>query len=589
MKYYSALAKAKFSIPEKPLLPNWSVFKFFNFVFDFIILSFYALANKRFRKASNLAFTLWLGAWQEVEFEKNKKNSLIQKQIKNLRIKNAERIHSSLSSLGAAFIKVGQFLSVREDIVPAEYVDKLASLQDYANPLPIETIINILEKSLKAPVGELFSSIEEKPLASASIGQVHKAITLSGKEIVLKVQRPDLEEIFLEDISIARAFSVFFERHIAWVKNKSWPEICDEFGKVLFEEIDFKQEALNAERMRLNLCYDHTDLIIPQVSWDFVSKNTLALEYVPGYKINDTKALIFVGNNKDWICKKLLDIFYDQFFKHGFFHADPHPGNIAINEEGKLILYDFGMTYKIDQKVRDNFQDAILALVSQNTNKLINTLSLMGLLRDGADLELLGKVIQKTTYKYYSGGNFKELNLDNIKEDINKIIADNPIHMPPSLAYFFRTIGLLEGLCRGFNPNFDFIMALKPYSEKWLNSSSKTNIIEKMALKIGGKALAENTELIGLLALPMKALELIDKINNGNLQVPINLQPLEKKITHIENITKGIAFMFLGTIILLASVGAFQLNKLDYNYFLIITSLGSLLLLFGFKLIIYNN
>ncbi len=589
MKYYPALAKAKFSIPEKPLLPNWPIFSFFNFAFDLIILSFYAISNQRFRKASKLAFTLWLAACQEVEFENNKKNFIIQKQIKNLRIKNAAIIHDSLTSLGAAFIKVGQFLSVREDIVPAEYVDKLASLQDYTNPLSIETINNIIEKALEAPVGELFRSIEQKPLASASIGQVHKAITLSGQEIVLKVQRPDLEEIFLQDISIARAFSVFFERHIAWAKNKHWPEICDEFGKVLFEEIDFKQEALNAERMKLNLGDDHPDLIIPQVSWDFVSKNTLALEYVPGYKINDPRALVFVGHNADWICKKLLDIFYDQFFKHGFFHADPHPGNIAINDEGKLILYDFGMTYKIDQKVRDNFQEAILALVSQNTDKLIASLNSMGLLRPGADLELLMKLIQKITYKYYGGGTLREINLNNIKEDINKIIANNPIHMPPSLAYFFRTIGLIEGLCRGFNPNFDFIQALKPYSQKWLNSSRKINILEKMIFKIGGKALTENTELISLLGLPIKALELVDKINNGNLQVPIDLQPLERKITRIENITKGIAFMFLGTIILIASFAGFQLNQIPYNYFLIIASLGALILLFGFKLIIYND
>ncbi|MDX1920541.1 MAG: AarF/UbiB family protein, partial [Candidatus Caenarcaniphilales bacterium] len=526
MQYHSSLAKKIFPIPEPAVFPQW--LGFLNFILDSFIILFHSLRNRRFLRGAKLAVILWLSVKQEVDYETGKNSLQSQKKFTESRKKHAKWLYQSLTQLGAAFIKVGQFISTREDLMPKEYVDELSALQDFANPLPVEIIEQTIQQSLGKPINQLFASFDPLPLASASIGQVHRATTLDGEEIVIKIQRPNLDKIFLQDLAIARAFSVFFERYSSWGRHRYWPEICDEFGKVLFEEIDFVQEALNAERMKFNLEKDHPELLIPQVYEEYTTKSTLALKYIPGFKITDTEALKTLGRSNEWLSEKLLEVFLGQFFKHSFFHADPHPGNLAVTKEGKIVLYDFGMTYRIDSKVKENFKNAIVALVAQNSDELIHCLARMDLLRPGADIELLRSLINKTTYKYYGGTSFRELNLENIKDDINKVIANSPIRMPPSLAYVFRTLGILEGLCRSFDPNFNFIGALKPYTREWLMESKQIGVFEKLLAKLTDKLtekfeIVDFSDLIELAKIPSQANKLFQKINNNEFEIPIDL------------------------------------------------------------------
>ncbi len=589
MKYYPSLAKKLFPLTEKLFFPRW--FGFANFLVDISLIIFYSIKSPRFFKGSKLALTLYFIIKQEIDFENN--NNFDAKKIHILRKKNAKWLYRRLTDLGAAFIKVGQFIATREDLVSKEYVAELSTLQDSAPKLSIEVIEQVIEKSLGKTAQELFEYIESESIASASIGQVHRARTKDGNEIVLKVQRPNLDKLFLQDLSIARAMSVFFERYIPWGKNKYWPEICDEFGKVLFEEIDFYQEAVNVERMKLNLCEDHPELIIPKVYWDYVTKEVLALEYEPGSKITDCKAIEKAGRNKLWVSQKIISIFFDQFFKHCFFHADPHPGNIAITKNGKIVLYDFGMTYKIDNKIRDNVKEAIISLVSQNTDGLISSLQKMDLIRPGADLALLKNIIQKTTYKYYGGSKLQELDLETIKEDINKVIAASPLRMPPTLAYVFRTIGIIEGLCRTFDPNFNFIEALKPYTKEWLIQSKSVGILEKLLTKAIDKTGFQGAEgLLEIARIPIKANKLLSQMESGDFSIPIDLKPLQNKIERIEEITQGIAFMLIGIILLCAGAICWQfLNALGLLFTVLSVSIaftGVIFFLLGIKKIVFH-
>lgn len=591
MQYHSSLAKKTFPLPEPAVFP--ACLGFLNLLLDLCFIIFHSLRNKRFFKAAKLAVILFLSLKQEVDYEGDKstnknKGSKNKEKLAESRRKHAKWLYKSLTGLGAAFIKVGQFISTREDLMPKEYVDELSSLQDFANPLPLETIEETIKKSLGKPLNQLFQSFDPLPLASASIGQVHRAITLDGQEIILKIQRPNLEKIFLQDLAIARAFSVFFERHSSWGKHRYWPEICDEFGKILFEEIDFQQEALNAERMKINLEKDHPELLIPKVHDKYTTRSTLALEYIPGFKINDFDALYSLGRSREWLSEKLLKIFLDQFFKHCFFHADPHPGNLAITKEGKIVLYDFGMTYKIDAKIQGNFKNAIVTLIAQDTNGLINCLAEMDLLRPGADINTLKSLIDKTTYKYYSGSTLSELNLGNIRDDINKVIANSPVRMPPSLAYVFRTLGILEGLCRSFDTNFDFISALKPYTKEWLLESKKVGVFEKLLAKFTDHfELGDLSHLIELAKIPSQANKLLQKFSNNEFEIPINLEPLENKISRIEAITQGIAFMFLGTIFLASGFSVYQFFNLQIWAPIAISSVGLLFLLSGLRKVLF--
>ncbi len=585
MQYHPSLAKKLFPITEKTVFPKW--LNWLNFLCDIVLILFYSAKNPRFFKGTKLSLILLFAIKQEADFEE--KGGDLQK-LHKARAQHAKWLYEQLVDLGAAFIKVGQFAATREDLVPKEYVQELGKLQDAAPAMPLETVKEVLTKSLGKPPEEVFEWIEETAIASASIGQVHRAITKEGKQLVLKVQRPNLDNVFLMDISIARAFSVFFERYFKWGKNRYWPEICDEFGKVLFQEIDFYQEALNAERLKLNLNEAHPEVIIPAVHWEFVSKEVLAMDYHPGKKITDLAAIEAAGHSKEWVAQKLLSIFSDQFFKHCFFHADPHPGNLAITPNGQIVLYDFGMTYRIDEKVRGHFQEAILALIGRDADALIESLGQMDLIRPGADLVLLKNLIQKTTYKYYSGGRLQDLQVEEIRDDINKVIANGPIRMAPSLTYLFRTIGILEGLCRSFDPNFNFIAALKPLTKEWLLQSENTGpaqiILSKLAEKLDLKGL---DKILDIAKLPGKANNLLSKMESGELKVPIDLKPLQQRIEKIEGITQGIAFMFIGIVLGGSGICAWQLLNLPELVWQSSVGLAAVPLFAGMKKILLGS
>ncbi|MDJ0625005.1 MAG: AarF/UbiB family protein [Candidatus Caenarcaniphilales bacterium] len=563
MNYYPNDAKKLFPLLEDPVFPKW--LDFLNFLIDLFLIASHSFRNRRFYQGAKLALILWLSIKQEVDAE-NK--GLKEKKLKSVRSKHAKWLFNQLNTLGAAFIKVGQFIATREDIVPKEYVSELQSLQDAALPMPIEEVKEIIEKNLNGKISDFFDQLDEKAIASASIAQVHRATLKNKEEVVIKVQRPGLKEKFLNDVGITRAFSVFFERYSSWGKHRYWPEICDQFGKVLFEEIDFKQELLNIERMRINLENEHPEIIIPKVHKNLSTTEILVMDYCPGDRITDLDVIRNSPHSTTWISDKLIKLFFDQFFIHGFFHADPHPGNLGLNKQGKIVLYDYGMTYKIDEKIRDNFKALILAVVAQDTDKLVQSLKMMDLIRPNADLELLKKLIREVTYKYYSGSSFSELNLQNIKNDINKIIANSPMRMPPSLAYVFRTLGILEGLCRTLNPKFDFIATLKPFTKEWFLESKDVTFIEKLISKVSDQLnFSYSDEVVEIAKLPLKANSLMKKVENGELKVPINLELLENRINRIETVTLGIAYLFLGIIVSIGGIMIDNFLKLKIAFF----------------------
>jgi|GEM_PF-495821 len=538
VNYYPADLQRFFPFPKKE-----SQFKSFGFLRDLFFLLYGSVRDARFSQASKLIIKIWIAVRQEY---KNSQKS--DPNIVNKREKLADKVYQTIIELGGAYIKIGQYIASREDLIPAEYVKKLSKLSDDAPALDFSEIREITESELGKSLEELFAEVEQSPTASASIAQVHRAKTHDGKEVILKIQRPNLAELFQRDLSLIRAYGAFFERYTEWGQNRYLVEVCDQMGEVLFEEIDFEREALSAQRMKLSLCQDHPELLIPEIHVEYLSRKVLVMEYIEGRRITDREAIREAGLTEKWICDKLIAIFFDQFFKHCFFHADPHPGNILITKQGKIVLLDFGMTYRISQSIKENFQRAIIGLVGGDTDELIKCMYQMDLLRPNIkNIAAVKSLIDNVVYKYYGGSKLQEINFASIKDEVNEIIANSPIRMPASLIYIFRGAEILEGIVRGFQPKFSLIDTIRPYTRDWFLESEKNSLL-KAAIKI----LFDN-ELIGeeamqIFSLPLKANNILGKVERGELQVPINLSPLESRISKIEHITQGIALMFVGTI-----------------------------------------
>ncbi len=519
---------------------------FLNLPRDLFVLLSSSFRSRRFFLGSRLALSLWFGTQREFSYSSQ---SVSSEKITKARQEHAQEIYDLLAELGGAFIKVGQFIATREDLVPKEYVQKLSSFQDAAPMMSFVEIEKILTASYGAELSDRFASIDPEPLASASIAQVHRATTNTGQEVVIKVQRPGLRELFTLDLAMVRAYACFFEKYSSFGKHRYWPEITDEFGKVLYEEIDFEHEAISAERMHLNLLPEHASFLqIPKVLWDWVRPNVLVLEYMPGRKITDITQSRRLGISVAEIGDRLIKVFFDQFFTYGFFHADPHPGNVVLNDQGKIVFHDFGMTYQIDPHVRENFEDAVIALVSRDENAVVESMKKMDLLRPNADLKSLRNLIQKTTFKYYGGARLQDINFSEIKDDINAIFANAPLRMPPELAYLFRTIGILEGICRTLDPRFDFISALKPAAKKLLLKRPGGEMLQ--TLGVWQKALPPSLQkaLGQLSSIPDRASRLFADIENGTLQIPVDFSSMENRMLRIEAITAGMGYMILGVL-----------------------------------------
>lgn len=383
-----------------------------------------------------------------------------------LRQRKASRIRQALIELGPTFVKLGQFLSVRRDILPPEMADELAQLQDNVPPFEISRVKEIIERDLGRNPEALFDRFEETPVASASIGQVHRAWLKDGTAVVVKVQRPNLASRFYQDLGYMRLVTRMGSVLRPTGEWESWLKLSDEFGRTLFSEINYLQEGKNADRLRTFL-KDHQDIRIPRVFWKYTGKRVLTLEYIPGIKVDQVDELRESGLDLVSIGNRLVTCYLDQVLLHGFFHADPHAGNMAIDHHGNIVLYDFGMIGRITEAQRNAITGCIAAVIKNDIEELIKHLTDLEIIRPGASVEPIKRAI-KPFIEYYAGRGIRDLDFGTIEEDVDEIATDRALRMPPTLAYLIRTGSSLEGIARTLHPNFSFVEAAKPSLKKWV-------------------------------------------------------------------------------------------------------------------------
>jgi predicted unusual protein kinase regulating ubiquinone biosynthesis (AarF/ABC1/UbiB family) len=415
--------------------------------------------------------------------------------------------------LGSAFIKVGQLLSARPDVLPAEVVEELASLQDRVPAFPFPVVEAILERELGQRRLEIID-LEVAPLGSASLAQVHRASLRSGRQVVFKVQRPGLEQLFRLDLEVLQQVAAAVQRHPRWGQGRDWVGIAKECRRVLLRELDFRLEAQHAARFRQQFLDDAT-IRVPAVVWELSSRRVLCLDFVPGIKITDRQALVHAGLDPASVAEKGAASYLQQLVRFGFFHADPHPGNLAVAPDGALIYYDFGMMGQLSERLRSRLGRMVRAAATRDAASLVSELQDAGVIASGIDpgpvRRLVRLMLNEALTPPFSGNMIAKLS-----GDLYDLVYGQPFRLPAELIFVMRALSTFEGVGRSLDPGFSLMAIARPYLLPLMTTSGSgpnalLNEFTRQAADVGTRALG----------IPRRLDESLSRIEQGDLQVQI--------------------------------------------------------------------
>jgi predicted unusual protein kinase regulating ubiquinone biosynthesis (AarF/ABC1/UbiB family) len=456
-------------------------------------------------------------------------------------------IRETFLDLGPTFIKLGQLFSTRADLFPLEYVEELSKLQDRVPAFSYEQVKETIESDFAKPIDKLFSSFDPIPLAAASLGQVHRAKLFNGEDIVVKVQRPGLKQLFTIDLAILRQIARYFQNHPKWGENRDWIGIYDECCRILWEETDYLLEGRNADTFRRNFRGEDW-VCVPRVYWKYASPRVLALEYLPGIKISHYEAIEAAGLDRKLLAQLGAKAYLQQILNGGFFHADPHPGNIAVNADGALIFYDFGMMGKIESNIREGLMDTLVGVAQKNSDKVVNSLINLGALVPTGDMSSVRRSIQFMLDNFMDKP-FEEQSVDAISEDLYEIAYGQPFRFPATFTFVMRAFSTLEGVGKGLDPEFNFMEVAQPYAMKLMTNSNGSNggtIFDEL----GRQAAQVGTAALGL---PGRIDDTIDKLERGDLRVRVRSLESERVMRRLSAVQLGTNYTVLLSALLICA------------------------------------
>ncbi len=444
--------------------------------------------------------------------------------------------------MGGVLIKVGQFLSSRLDVLPVEVTAELADLQDEVPAEDFADIRRVIETELGAPLLTKFTRFDEIPLAAASLGQAHcaelktsvKSTAETPTTVVVKVQRPGIEAIVATDLAALRTVGKWLHRYPPIRKRADVPMLLDEFSRVLYEEIDYLAEGRNAETFAANFA-GRPDVLVPRVAWTHTTRRVLALEDVYGIKITDYDAITAAGVDRVEVARRLFDTYLKQIFDDGFFHADPHPGNLFVfpgDDEGqgwRLTFVDFGMAGRVPPNLRAGLREGVIATGTQDTKRLIKAYQMMDVLLPNADLELVEKA-EAQMFERFWGKSMAELQQISHKEmmefalEFRELIYTMPFQVPQDLILLGRTIAILFGICTGLDPQFNVWDGIVPFAQKLIAEETLSGW-EFWTGELGGMVRA-------LLALPRRTEEVLGQMERG--EIAVQVPRLSRQVSQIE-------------------------------------------------------
>lgn len=451
-----------------------------------------------------------------------------------------KKLRTALEQLGPAFVKLGQIASGRRDLVPAEIAEELEKLQDHVEAFPFEEVRSIIEQQLEGTLEELFQEFDEEPLASASIGQVHKARLISGDLVAVKVQRPNIQRQVETDLAILHDLAGFLEKNMDWAKAYHLRDLIYEFSHSLREELDYQLEARNAERIARQF-KKAPEIQVPYVYDEYSTRVLLTTELITGIKVNNTTQLDAEGYDRQIIARRIADTMLSQVMEHGFFHGDPHPGNIFITPGNTVCFIDFGMIGQLSKETTYHFISLMLALQKGNIDRLIEVFEAMDILDDDTNTDALYRDLQIIQRKYYET-TLTDLKLGDVFMEIFSIAYRYRIRLPNEIAIVSKVILTLEGVLGTLDPEFSIMKAIEPYSKKvFLKQFDPRNLFEN-----GWHTLAKNAEIAA--ELPTDIKKAIKTIQKGKVDLDIGLKETNVIFRRFDKIANRLSF----SIILLA-------------------------------------
>ncbi len=380
--------------------------------------------------------------------------------------KQAVWLKKKLIELGPTFIKIGQSLGTRADLLPLPFVVALGELQDQVPSFPNEIAFARIEKDLGKKINEVYKEFELEPVAAASLGQVYRARLHTGEEVAVKVQRPNLEATIKGDLEILTKVANFAERFPQLNENADWTGMLREFNQTIHEEMDYAAEGRNAERFREN--FQRWDNIhVPKIYWNFTSSKVLTMEFIHGTKVTDLEEQARLNISPARVNRLLIKTYLKQLLEDGFFHADPHPGNLLVMPDGRLAFFDFGMVGRISPELQSKMIDAFFHVVGKDPAGIAQDLIDLDFLKPGTDPRVVRPVVEKM-FEFHLNLKLKDVNFKELTYDLADVMYDYPFRLPSNFTYIMRALMTLEGIGIITDPEFNFFETAKPYAKEFM-------------------------------------------------------------------------------------------------------------------------
>ncbi|MCD6555544.1 MAG: AarF/ABC1/UbiB kinase family protein [Anaerolineae bacterium] len=448
-----------------------------------------------------------------------------------------ERIRLAIEELGPTFIKFGQIMSTRPDLIPPAYIAELEKLQDTVAPAPWEAIKQEIEEELGAPLDEVFASLETEPVAAASLAQVHHATLPGGEDVVVKVQRPNIEGIIETDLEILFDLARLLQERTPLGELYDLPEITEDFAVTLRAEMDYRREGRNADRFRRNFA-DEEYLYIPQVYWDYTTRRVIVFERISGIKIDDIEALDAAGFDRHQIALNCARIIVKEILIDGFFHADPHPGNFFVMDGEIIGAMDFGLVGHLSQRLKEDLVRLFIVAVRLDSEGIVEQLIRMSAAQRRVDREGLRRDLERLLTKY-QGLPLKEIRAQEVVNEIMPVAYRHHLRLPTDLWLLGKTLGMMEGVGLKLDPDFDIFAVSQPYVDQFVRQMTSP--------RAWGQKLLKGTTDWGELftSLPRRIPRILDQVEEGEVEISLKIKEIDRSLSKLDRIANRLSVSIL--------------------------------------------
>ncbi len=469
------------------------------------------------------------------------------------RLSQPQRLRLVMEELGPTFIKLGQLLSTRPDVLDTAYIDEFSKLQDKVPAVSFEEINAQIQRELGYPAEELFAEFSTKPLAAASIAQVHRGKLKSGEEVVFKVRRPGIVKIVETDIDVLMGLAYLIEQHVPTVALYDPVGLVKEFRRSIMRELNFTREGRTVDRFAVNFAESET-VYTPKIFWDYTGDIVLTMEYVDGIKISALEELTAQGYDLKEIARRGADAFLQQVLDFGLFHADPHPGNVFILPDQVICMLDYGMVGRLGQDLKDQLIDLLQALLNRDVNRIISQLLYSGELTDDSDMKNLRRDLHDFIEDYYDIV-LQDIKVGKLLTEFIEILTHHRIHFPADFMILAKALVIMEGVGRQLDPEFNMINHMRPYVNKLVFERFSPKNISEQAGRIvqAYSSLAKN--------LPQDIKEFVNRLNRNQFKIDLEHRGLEKLVTDLDRSSNRVSFaVVIGSLIVGSSL-VMQIDK----------------------------